>query len=179
MTLVVLGGSAGDSESWVVASSIIESKRGLEFEEVEEKSNSGSKGALLQRLICLQSWWSTSAPLSPSIDATATEIPSASSTLTGPPPAGVSIFATASANCSPSSAAPASIAARSALAVFGLTITNVGCEMLPFFNSLLRFGFGFKSTGSVDPRPCLKKGKGDLGRILPVRPRAGDGDEGA
>jgi hypothetical protein len=50
--------------------------------------------------------------------------------------------------------------------------------MLFLFTSLLRFGF--ESAGSVDPwRPCLKKEKGDLDRILPVLPRSGDGVDGA
>jgi hypothetical protein len=158
-------------ESCVMASSAIESKRGLEFEEAEEKSNSGSRGALLQRLVGLESSSSTiSVPLSASVHAAAVDRPSASSTLT-------SISATASPNCNPSSAAPASIAARSALAVCGFTITKVGCEMLFLFTSLLRFSF--ESAGSVEPwRPCLKKEKGDLDRMLTVRPRAGDGDDG-
>jgi hypothetical protein len=53
--------------------------------------------------------------------------------------------------------------------------------MLAFFISFLRFSFGlsFESAGSVDARPCVRKENGDLDRILPVRPRAGDGDGGA
>jgi hypothetical protein len=66
-------------------------------------------------------------------------------------------------------------------------MTKVGSEMFAFLISLLcfglsfsfGFGFGFESAGSVDARPCVRKENGDLDRMLPVRPKAGDGDEGA